>query len=222
MRISFVSDLHCRWEVRVKECDLLICCGDMTNIGGDKELARFNQWIGEQPANKKIYISGNHDLMFKKNCNFAKSLITNAEYLEDSLIEIEGLKIYGSPWIPIINWSWAFEANSERLKERWKKIPEGVDILVTHSPPYEIMDACYRGRRFGCANLRREVLSRIKPKIHVFGHIHQWESARRIEYIVGTYFINASICDDFLNPVIDPILISYDKEANIFEVIEES
>ena len=60
----------------------------------------------------------------------------------------------------------------EERKEIWKTIPENIDILVTHSAPYNILDTDFTGKHYGCEVLADEVLNRIKPKYHLFGHIH--------------------------------------------------
>ncbi len=66
----------------------------------------------------------------------------------------------------------AFGTNEEKIQEHWSKIPEGIDILVTHSPPAMILDEDYKEQRLGCPHLLKEVLSRVKPSIHLFGHNH--------------------------------------------------
>ena len=42
-----------------------------------------------------------------------KSALTNAIYLQDSWVEIDGLKIYGSPWVPLpdfkVNWAFGLQ-----------------------------------------------------------------------------------------------------------------
>jgi Icc-related predicted phosphoesterase len=61
------------------------------------------------------------------------------------------------------------------IKEKWDLIPSNglVDVLVTHGPPYGILDVTYENLTVGCEELAIAVKDRIKPRLHVFGHIHE-------------------------------------------------
>ena len=52
-------------------------------------------------------------------------------------------------------------------------IPDDTDILVTHTPPVGFGDLCCTGVRAGCVELLNSVQRRIKPKYHIYGHIHE-------------------------------------------------
>jgi predicted phosphodiesterase len=129
-------------------------------------------------------------------------------YLQDSEVTIDGLRIWGSPWQPEF-YDWAFNLpRGDALKEKWDLIPAGIDILVTHGPPRGKLDMTYSYAGFprdevGCWDLARAV-ARIKPKVHVFGHIH-------VGYGVveenGTTFVNPSSCDDNYDATQDPIVL---------------
>ena len=70
--------------------------------------------------------------------------------------------------------SWGFNLpRGDPCLEKWQKIPSNVDILMTHGPPIGHGDLCTGGNRAGCVDLLREVQYRIRPKYHVFGHIHE-------------------------------------------------
>ena len=58
-------------------------------------------------------------------------------------------------------------------REAWSKIPDGIDILITHGPPLGHGDLCSSHQRAGCLDLLRDIQERVKPKYHVFGHIHE-------------------------------------------------
>jgi hypothetical protein len=45
-----------------------------------------------------------------------------------------GYKFYGSPYTPAFC-EWAFQLNETDAIEKWKKIPEDTEILITHGPP---------------------------------------------------------------------------------------
>lgn len=139
-----------------------------------------------------------------------KCYLTNCVYLEDSFVTLYGLKIYGTPWQPEFC-HWAFNVpRGEKCLEKWNLIPEDVDILVTHTPPIGFGDLCCTGVRAGCVELLHTVQQRVKPKYHIFGHIHE-------NY--GTYsdgkiiFINASTCDLSYSPNNLPIVFDISPKS---------
>ncbi|KAL1517795.1 hypothetical protein ABEB36_001519 [Hypothenemus hampei] len=121
-----------------------------------------------------------------------RQYLTNCTYLEDSGTEICGVRIYGSPWQPEFgNWAFNLSRGSECLS-KWNLIPNDVDVLVTHTPPLGHGDLVCSGVRAGCAELLATVQQRVKPKYHVFGHIHEGYGVTSDGKII---FINASTCD---------------------------
>jgi Icc-related predicted phosphoesterase len=153
----------------------------------------------------KICIAGNHDWLFETNGIIAREKVPeNVIYLEDQEVIIEGIKFYGTPVsLPFHNW--AFNRPEEKLKQHWEAIPDDVDVLITHQPPVGIMDwSVYDNKPTGSPSLYYEVLERIKPKIHCFGHIH---SGHGVKVIEDTTFINASNLDEDYMCVYDPILV---------------
>lgn len=175
MKVVAISDTHCKevW-LDLPKGDILIHCGDF-HITTFAELEYANRWFGQQDFKHKIYGAGNHDTYIEHiGKDMTKSLFTNVTYLEDEMIEIEGLRIYGSPWSPAFNqWSFMKPRQSLDLKRIWEKIPEKLDILVTHCPPYGILDRNLSDFRCGCEVLAREIINK-KPKRHLFGHIHKY------------------------------------------------
>lgn len=137
-----------------------------------------------------------------------KSELTNCTYLEDSSVLIEGIKIYGTPWQPEFS-GWAF--NLPRGKEclqRWQQVPTDTDILITHTPPLGFGDLCSTGVRAGCVELLHSVQRRIKPKYHVYGHIHEGYGVRSDGKVL---FINASTCDTNYLPCNPPVVFDVPK-----------
>jgi len=188
LSICVIADTHkLHRSIVIPECDILIHCGDMCSFGGADlaVLEDIDAWFGEVPARRVICIGGNHDYPLEsKLFNF-----TNAAYLEDSEVTIEGLKFYGSPWCPDLQ-GFAFYGSDMTLHHKWSSIPSDVDILITHTPPSGVLDRPSSGLvSLGCPMLR-EQLERILPKYHLFGHVHASSGSICIE---GVNFINAAI-----------------------------
>jgi predicted phosphohydrolase len=189
MRIVCISDTHARHRLTaVPDGDILVHAGDVTRRGSLDDVEDFDRWLGTLPHRHKVVICGNHDFCFQERAAEARARITNAVYLEDSGCEVEGLSFYGSPWQPWFG-GWAFNLpRGEELAKVWAKIPERVDVLVTHGPPEGILDRTNRGDSAGCRDLLNRVYE-VRPRLHVFGHIH--EAAGRTD-IDGIVFVNAS------------------------------
>lgn len=215
MRIVCISDTHnCLEQIAVPEGDVLIHSGDATVNGSEIEVIGFLARFSRLPHKRKIFVAGNHDWLFEKDDDRARRLLDpGISYLQDSSTEIDGLKIYGSPWQPRF-FDWAFNLNRGReMAEKWAMIPDDIDILITHGPPHGILDLVPRkgwDENTGCEELRKRVeqlahLGRLK--LHVFGHIH---CGYGVHEEFGVKFVNASICDEQYNPTQSPIVIDLD------------
>jgi Icc-related predicted phosphoesterase len=209
MRVVCLSDTHSRHDqLHVPPGDVLVHAGDSTMNGGIPEIAAFNYWLGTLPHPHKIVIAGNHDWLFELMPALAESLITNAVYLRDSAVTIEGVRFYGSPWQPrFMNWAFNLSRGSE-IKRKWDLIPEETDVLITHGPPHGILDSVPHhltgiAEHLGCEELF-SALKRITPRLHIFGHIHESHGVTEEPRIT---FVNASICDPDYRPVNAPIVL---------------
>lgn len=192
MRVVLISDTHNLHEnLKLPEGDILIHSGDVSGNGTFREVLNFLQWFSELPFKNKIFIAGNHDFAFEKKMVPISDLPPGVTYLEDSAAVIDGLKIYGSPYTPeFLNWAF-MKKRGPQIKKVWDKIPSDIDILVTHGPPLMVLDQTAEGRHQGCEDLLLKV-RQVKPKVHVFGHIHE---AYGMEEQYGVRFINASVLD---------------------------
>jgi len=201
MRVVVISDTHTFEDrISIPDGDVLIHAGDFTIEGAVAEVSRFCAWLHKQPHRHKIVVAGNHDWLFEKSPKQARAFIENvpsAYYLQDSAIKIQGVTFYGAPWQPSFC-NWAFNVDrGEPIKHYWDRIPS-CDVLITHGPPWGILDYVKLGQpHLGCEELIKAV-GRVRPRFHVFGHIHGGYGQWRIN---GTRFINASICDEAYNPV---------------------
>jgi Icc-related predicted phosphoesterase len=193
-RIVCLSDTHNRQGTfDVPDGDVLVHAGDMTGRGTLPEVTAAIAWLEAMPHRDKIVISGNHDFLFERENALARSLITRMAYLEDSEVTVQGLRIWGSPWQPRFH-DWAFNLPRGRpLREKWERIPEGLDILVTHGPPMGMLGRAFTGEDVGDEELRDRLAAMAKPpRLHVFGHIHEGYGVVRTP---STTSVNASICD---------------------------
>jgi Icc-related predicted phosphoesterase len=207
VRVVCISDTHGRHEeVSVPDGDVLIHAGDFTSIGSPLQVKIFNDWLGRLPHKHKIVVAGNHDFMLERYTveEINKFVLTNAHYLQDSRITVEGLGIYGTPWTPRFR-NWAFMCKrGEDMAAKWKLIPKNLDILIVHGPPYGILDIAPGYGHVGCEELFKSIREK-KPRVVVFGHIHAGYG-KHAEF-ENTAFFNASICNEQYQPVNAPIVL---------------
>lgn len=205
VRIICISDTHgMHGRIEVPAGDILIHCGDLTKHGTAAEVIDFNEWLGTLPHPWKIVIAGNHDGAFEYEPDHARKLLTNAVYLEDSETIAAGLRIWGSPWQPAFN-DWHFNLpRGEALKAKWNLIPNGIDVLVTHGPPFGVLDRISTEESVGCKDLLAAVRC-IRPRLHVFGHIHSEHGVLPPDD--GIIFGNATICDEAYQTTKRPLVI---------------
>lgn len=226
-----LSDTHTYHnEVEVPECTLLVHTGDSTHRGYKSEFTTFLKWFSSlSQAEYKIFIAGNHDLCFDskfdletKAPKWLNELLNEYQvkrydpvtgqwlfpdskliYLENTSVTINGYKIYGSPYTPwFYGDHWAFNKHrGEEIRKEWKKIPEDVDVLLTHGPLAGIVDACDDGKEAGCVDLK-DLVEIIQPEIHLCGHIHEGYG---IEVLGSILCANVSICNSKYRPVNTPM-----------------
>ena len=170
MKILHISDTHGRHASMkgMPDADVIIHSGDISENGTEEEVISFIEWFESLDYKYKVFVAGNHD-----TCLFGSridGLKDDTFYLDDDIIEIERIKIFGT------------------CIGNYDKIPEGTDILVTHYPPLGILDG---GGLYGDRILLDNVF-RVNPKFHLFGHVHE---SSGIEVIDNVTFSNASNMD---------------------------
>jgi Icc-related predicted phosphoesterase len=209
MRIICISDTHNRiGKVDIPDGDVLVHAGDSTMMGRPEEIGKFAAYLEALPHKYKVVIAGNHDWLFETRPTTARKLIEDAGaiYLQDEAVTIMGHKFYGAPWQPWFQ-NWAFNvARGKALAAKWALIPTDTDVLITHGPPFGILDQVDGGEHLGCVDLRTAV-DRVNPLLHVFGHIHDGYGLDARRELARTNFVNASICDESYQPVNSPIEI---------------
>ena len=194
MRFVALSDTH-GWhdDVVVPEGDVLLFGGDMCGRGTLEEVGRFARFLEKQPHSHKIVI----ERVPKK----AQEALGELVYLQDDGVQVDGVKIYGSPWQPEF-FQWAFNLpRGKPLREVWNRIPEDTQVLITHGPPHDILDLTSRGVAAGCEALRERVEELPQLRAHVFGHIHEAYGCRELG---RCRFFNASICDLYQRAAVNP------------------
>ncbi|MCH5226425.1 MAG: metallophosphatase domain-containing protein [Muribaculaceae bacterium] len=195
MKILHISDTHGahRRMGELPEVDVLIHSGDFTMTGSEAEAIDFLNWFCDLPHKNKIFICGNHDeCLYGANID---GLDNNVHYLNNSGIEIDGIKFYGIP---------LFMGDSMFGKQNlfYEKIPGDTNVLITHCPPYGILDFD-DGRNWGSEELLTAV-SNLSPQAHLFGHIHK---SHGIERNGSTLYSNAAIMNEDYTTLQSPNLI---------------
>lgn len=210
MKICFISDTHGLHDKvgPIPDADVLIHCGDLTNMGKIPELQDVAAWFRAQPHRHKICIAGNHDFgleaFMKDGAEFAvhEKLFAGITYLRDSSVTIDGVKFFGSPWTPAF-YDWAFnQMRGAQSRERWAAIPDDTDVLITHGPPMGILDRVGPDS-VGCYDLATRVFQ-VQPKIHAFGHIHCAYGEKKFG---PTKYVNAALLNEIYKPKNAPIVV---------------
>lgn len=200
MKFVAISDTHNQHDkLKLPEGDVIIHAGDITGRGSTNEVFAFLEWFKMLDYKRKIFIAGNHDWFFE---NSEETNFEGVTYLNDSGIKIDNINIWGSPVQPEFN-NWAFNRNrGDQINKHWQLIPENTDLLITHGPPFGHLDMTTSMQRVGCVDLLKRV-TEIKPKFHVFGHIHEAYGVNKND--LGTKFINASVLNENYLRVNNPI-----------------
>ena len=208
MRFVAISDTHGKHNFELPEGDVLLHAGDVSSRGLKTEIQRFLDWFAGLDYTYKIFIAGNHDFFFEEaSADDIQAMIPpEIIYLNDSGVEIAGIHIWGSPIQPWF-YDWAF--NRQRgpaIQKHWDLIPANSDIVITHGPVFGIHDRTVSGLPVGCEGLL-PVIQRIKPKVHLCGHIHEAYGSRQVG---ETLYLNASILDVRYTIANPPIVFDVD------------
>lgn len=193
MRVLATADLHGSLP-QIKECDVLLVGGDvcpdhpigkrarysLPDNGSDYQLewldGPFRTWLADLGARgiSVVGIAGNHDFVFERMATAVRELYLPWTYLQDSATTIKGMRVWGTPWVPGLP-RWAFYGSEQALQARSEMIPEDIDVLLTHGPPYGVAD--FVAPQFGSTHVGDGSLNlaieRVKPDAVVCGHIHE-------------------------------------------------
>ena len=186
MKIWHISDTHTFHNLLniPTDIDMVIFSGDCSNPGdpymNEPEVRKFLTWYYSLPIRYKIFIAGNHDTSIEKRfIDKEKFKELDIVYLENTSVEIEGIKIWGTPYTPEFGIGWAWNKKRDKMDKMWKSIPEGTDIIISHGPPKGVLDLSYNKNHelefCGCSAMKKHMI-KIEPKLVLFGHIHNCES----------------------------------------------
>ena len=166
--------------------------GEVVDAAGQHAI-EWRSAVEALPHERKIVIAGNHDFLFEENPSAAiRCLGSGVDYLFDSGLEIDVISFWGSPWTPWFH-DWVFNVQrGDALRDKWSRIPDHVDVLVTHGPPHSILDRNEYKSDEGDEALRERVFE-VEPALHAFGHIHE---SSGIDRVAETLFVNAAILDE--------------------------
>lgn len=212
MRIVAISDTHGHHKVLgVPPCDVLVHAGDYSGRGIQDELHMFLLWMqAQEQAVHKVMVPGNHDIFCEEFTAVARNMATarGVHFLIDEPLELDGMKFWGSPYTPEF-YNWAFmRPRGHRIRQHWDAIPTDTDVLITHGPPHGLADSNIQGEHCGCMDLLERVMI-VKPKVHIFGHIHESRGECKLPSM-RTKFVNASsICHQHRR-IMPPTVIEVD------------
>lgn len=199
-----ISDTHGQHRrLKLPKADFLVHCGDVGMSGNKTEVMDFIDWFSALKFKYKIFVAGNHDFYLERLGTAAVQALLpeNVWYLNDMGVDIEGLRIWGSPYTPFYQ-RWAFTRfRGPQIAAHWAKIPPGTDLLITHGPAYKTLDLHRNELHIGCKDLAQR-MEIIKPKMHLFGHVHESYGSRAQS---GTRYINCSMLDEDYRMVNPPV-----------------
>ena len=185
--------------------DILLFAGDAQRNELD-DGTDFIDWLHTLPYTHKVAIFGNHDFN-SKNMSFQSDFYDDIKILNQNIVYVEGIKIFGSPFSPKYG-NWCFMKEDFELKKLYQEIPQDTKILITHSPAFGILDKTCEGFNAGSKSLLEKIEDLRFLRYHICGHIHE---AYGIEMMGIRDSINASVVDE--NYVLKnlPVVVDYKR-----------
>lgn len=247
IKICHISDSHgekVHSKLIIPECDVLVHSGDIGGRTSLPELLSFLEWGEKQPAKEVLFVPGNHDIVLDKywpNKLFNKGLTVQSqlakqqyedamEMVEKSKVKMlidkdyvfEGVKFYGSPYTPSFHKEhWAFNADrGVEINKVWAKIPGDTNVLITHGPPYGVLDLIPEKFKQtpeedvhrGCEEQMKVIKSRLFDlKLCCFGHIHSNYGviSQAVSGSRKVLFSNGAVIDNqYVIETINPLIIT--------------
>lgn len=231
MKLVIISDTHnLHNELVLPSGDVLIHCGDYSYSGRDNEVISFLTWMQEQTKKYRLVIGGhgNHELgpyEDREHFNELKTVFAPDVIWPHMRIftdPVTNLNFFFSPYVTTINGSCAFEASPSEYQEIVKFIPDYTDILISHGPPFNILDTFVRhsidwdsqqndyahtSREFKIGSkVLAERIKEIEPKLVCFGHCH--ENGGQTVEIDGTIYVNGAVLNENYEIANEPVIVN--------------
>lgn len=211
MKIVAISDIHGNLDFTVPEGDVLVIAGDICPAYNHQVLfqsrwldTEFREWLEEQPVEMTIATLGNHDFIGEKRPDLIPKDLQWKLLIDEKFI-YRDVVFYGTPWQKRFM-DWAYNLDEDELAEKWALIPNNIDVLITHSPPYGYGDMALDGgfylKPVGSPSLL-EKIKEIQPRLHLFGHIHSQYNVYQIDKTISA---NCSLLDDRYKMVNKPMV----------------
>lgn len=230
-RFVIISDLHNKLkDIKIPTGDALVICGDLTIEGKPWEIIQFGNELNKLPHEEILVVPGNHDILFEKDFNYAKSLVgprAKVFHNQSYIHEKTGLEFYFSASTTRF-YDWAFNIDRGPLMaQEWAKIPDSVNVLVTHGMPYKFGDYIgfnrprthYDVKNFEGHAGDQDLAARIKnlPNLKGFwgGHLHQGYTAENRD---GVIYVNAAILNDKYKIQNKPVILDFNGKN--FEIVD--
>lgn len=180
--------------------ELMLLSIQVILLGLVRKVRRMISWIGFVPYLIVISCSLQATMNFcMYGAHAVDGLPNDVYYLYCSGVVVGDLLFYGIPMF-------MQDCIDGQYDKRLTDIPEGVDVLITHSPPFGVLDFSDQEPRrihYGDTILMQKVLE-LKPRCHLFGHNH---SAYGVDVRCGITFSNAAVLDNNYDLVRAPNLI---------------
>ena len=229
MKVVAISDLHSNLNIKIEPADVLCICGDICPHYRTPEESHawfqdvFIPWCNEQPVTQVLVVAGNHDFYIYEHGDDCRALFakTKIRYLVDEAYTYRdpntdaAFIFYGSPWCHKFG-QWCFmDYDEEALRAVFDKIPENVDILLTHDAPFGVSDIClelpkHSQRHIGCQALF-EAVKKKQPRFHFHGHLHT--SNHQCEMINKTHVYNVSVLNEWYELAFKPLYLDIDEAS---------
>ncbi len=213
MRLVATSDFHGKLDpAALPPGDVLVLAGDLLADAPDdardpvgwqaERLRELDVLLGDLAFREVLLVAGNHDGVLQVRPELGRALRA-ARCLQDEPCELEGVRFWGSPWQPHLSKHPFFMPDGREAWALYRRIPEGTDVVITHTPPWGVLDSWEPGVGLGGRMLRARVAA-LRPRVHVFGHMHPSYGAVQVG---PTRFYNAAMCDGAGAPVNPPHVI---------------
>ena len=228
MKFCAFSDLHGQLDFKIKDCDIVLICGDIVPLNIQNNITKSEEWFKEVffpwcqalPCQKVLFIAGNHSFFVMRHPDRIRQILQGQDkvtYLDCETFEYKGKTIFGTPWCKPFG-RWAFMESYEEQDKRYARyldIIGKIDILMSHDAPYGVSDVLLQkdcwwadGSHIGNESLRK-LLDAAKPAVHVFGHLHSCEHNKTDHNGTDVYCV--SLLNENYEMVYEPLYFEIDE-----------